>query len=148
MGNEGNVSERSDMVEHILGVDYGKSKVGLAIADSETRIAFCYGTLENGKNFYENLMKIIRDENVNTVIVGVPSYVNSDDVEYDGEKLGEYLRSVEKLKVDYCNEMFSTKIARNNLKEKGLKNISELDHEESARIILEWWLDSGRVAKE
>lgn len=144
---EKNKSNDSSEISYILGIDYGKSKVGLAIADSETRIAFCYGTLENDRNFYKKLMTIIKKENVNMVVIGIPSYVNSEDVEYDSEKLGEYLRNIEKIEVDYCNEMFSTKMARENLKEKGIKSIGEFDDEESARIILEWWLSSGRMTK-
>ncbi len=144
---EKNKSNDSSKISYILGIDYGKSKVGLAIADSETRIAFCYGTLKNDKDFYKNLIAIIKNENVNMVVIGVPSYINSEDVEYDSERLGEYLRNIEKIEVDYCNEMFSTKMARENLKEKGIKSIGEFDDEESARIILEWWLSSGRMTK-
>ncbi len=131
------------MAKYFLGVDYGESKVGLAIADSEMRMAFAYGTLANDKNFFQNILNIIKKEKIEKVIIGVPSRINRDETEYAGEKLGEYLKNIEKISVEYQNEMYSTKIARENLKEKGIKNLNRLDHKEAARIILDSWL--GKV---
>jgi RNase H-fold protein (predicted Holliday junction resolvase) len=69
MSNEAEISK-------ILGIDYGESKVGLAKADSETRIAFVYGTLENGKDFLQKLLEIIEREEIDKIIIGVPPYIN------------------------------------------------------------------------
>jgi len=46
-------------IKTILAIDYGKSKVGLALGDNLVRIAFAYKTLPNNKNFWEILAKII-----------------------------------------------------------------------------------------
>lgn len=131
------------MIKYFLGIDYGESKIGLAIADSETRIAFAYGTIANDKNFHKNLLAIIKKEKIDKVIIGIPSRINREEVEYAGEKLGEYLKNIEKIPVEYQNEMYSTKIARENLKEKGMRNINRFDDEEAARIILDSWM--GKV---
>jgi len=37
--------------------------------------------------------------------------------------------------------MFSTKMAQANLLEKGMKNVGKFDDQESAKIILQSWLD-------
>ncbi|HAI74193.1 MAG TPA: hypothetical protein DCS28_01675 [Candidatus Moranbacteria bacterium] len=126
--------------KYFLGVDYGEAKVGLAIADSETRIAFAYGMLPNDKFFFQNILNIIEKEKIDKVIIGIPSRINRDETEYAGEKLGEYLKNIEKIPVEYQNEMYSTKIARENLKEKGVRDINRFDDEEAARIILDGWL--------
>ena len=133
------MTEKKETFEYDLGVDYGQAKAGLAIGDSETRIAFAFGTLRNDKDFYHNLMEIIRKEKISKVIIGIPSRVNREKTEYAGEKLGEYLKNSEKIPVEYQDEMYSTKIARENLKEKGLRDINRFDDEESARIILDSW---------
>lgn len=133
------------MTKYFLGIDYGEAKVGLAIADSETRIAFAYGKLANDKNFYKNILAIIKKEKIGKVIIGIPSRINRDETEYAGEKLGEYLKNVEKIPVEYQDEMYSTKIARENLKEKGMRDINRFDDEESARIILDSWLEKIRL---
>ena len=125
--------------KYFLGVDYGESKVGLAIADSETRIAFAYGTIKNDKEMLRNILAIIKKEKTGTVVIGVPKRMGDKKVVYAGEKLGENLEK-EKIRVVYQDEIYSTKIARENLKEKGLRDINRFDDEESARIILDSFL--------
>lgn len=127
------------MVKYFLGIDYGESKVGLAIADSETQIAFAYGVLPNDEKFLEKIREIIKKEKIATVVIGVPKRVNDKKVIYSGERLGNLLLN-EKIKIIYQDEIYSTKIARENLKAKGLKNINRFDDEEAARIILESFL--------
>ncbi|OGI25845.1 MAG: hypothetical protein A3J76_04885 [Candidatus Moranbacteria bacterium RBG_13_45_13] len=129
---------------HILGIDYGKAKVGLAIADSETRMAFQYGTLENNKNLLQKLAEIIEGENISKVVIGIASYINKESVIYPGERLGNFLKERLKISVEYQEEMFSTKLAQRNLIEKGVKGIKKYDDQEAARIILQSWLDKQK----
>jgi putative Holliday junction resolvase len=128
--------------DRYLGIDYGKSKVGLAVADSETRIAFVYETLDNDKNFLQKLVEIITKEGVKRVIIGIPTHVNREEVTYEGEKLGKKLKNiVPDIEVEYQNEMFTTKMAQDNLVERGIRGVKRYDDEEAARIILQSWLD-------
>jgi putative transcription antitermination factor YqgF len=136
--------ENSSTVKRYLGVDYGRGHVGLAIADGEIRIAFVYDTLINNKQLLPKLSEIIKKEHITAVIIGIPSHINREEVEYDGERFGDYLRQTEQVAVEYHNEMFSTLMAKENLKAKGAKNIKDLDHQEAARIILQSWLESRR----
>lgn len=131
-------------VKNYLGVDYGKSKVGLALADSEARMAFGYGTLDNDKNFLQKLAEIVEKENIGKVIIGIPSYINREQAIYPGEKLGNFLKDKLKVKVEYQDEMFTTQQAQRNLIEKGVKGIKRYDDQEAARIILQSWLDKSR----
>ena len=128
-------------ISHILGIDFGKAKIGLAIADSETRMAFQYATLENNRDFLQKLAEIIERENISRVIIGIASYVNKESVIYPGERLGNFLKEKLKISVEYQEEMFSTKLAQRNLIEKGVKGIKKYDDQEAARIILQSWLD-------
>lgn len=127
----------------ILAIDYGHADVGLAIADWETKIAFTYGKLKNDKQFMQNLAEIIENENVKTVIIGIPSYINRENIEYDAERLGKLIEENLKIGVEYQNEMFTTKMAQAKLIEKGVKGIKRYDDQEAARIILQEWLDSN-----
>lgn len=128
----------------ILGIDYGKAKVGLAVADAEVGIAFSFGTLRNDKDFSERLLGIIKEEDVSVIVIGIPSYMNREETEYDGEKLGKYLAEHADASIEYHDEMFSTKIARENLKEKGVRNLNAFDDAEAAKIILQSWLDKKK----
>jgi len=125
----------------VLGIDYGESKVGLAIADSQTRLAFAYGTLTNDKNLLQNLAEIVERENISKVIIGIPSHINREQAIYLGERFGGFLKEKLKIEVEYENEMFTTKQAYRNLIAKGVKGIKRYDDQEAARIILQSWLD-------
>ncbi|GBE16291.1 putative Holliday junction resolvase [bacterium BMS3Abin15] len=137
-------SENSAKISHFLGIDWGRSDVGLALADKETRMAFIHKTLKNDKNLMQNLAEIIAEKDIDTVIIGIPSYVNSEKVEYEGERLGSIMENNFKVKAYYQNEMFTTKMAQSNLIEKGVKGIKKYDDQEAARIILQEWLDINK----
>lgn len=132
----------ADEAGHILGIDYGQADVGLALADTETRMAFASGKLKNDKNLIQEIAKIITREKVKTVVVGIPSYVNRKEVEYEGEKFGKILlQAFPGIAVEYQDEMFTTKMAQQNLIAQGRKGIKAHDDEEAARIILQEWID-------
>lgn len=133
--------KNSAQISHILAIDYGKSKVGLAVADSETRIAFAHKTIDNNKNFIENLKKIVKEEQIDRIIIGKLNYAGENKTAFEAEKIGEILKKEFGTAIEYQEEMFSTKMAENNLKEAGAKKIKELDNQEAARIILQSWLD-------
>ncbi len=123
-----------------LGIDYGLSKVGLSLADDETRMAFSYGMILNDKNFIQNLLAIIKKEKVKKIIIGIPYYLKKNII-YEGEKLKKTLELLIDVRIEFQDEMFTTKIAQSNLKAQGLKKLNQIDDQESARIILQSWLD-------
>ena len=138
-------SLNSAKISHILGIDYGKTNVGLALADLETKMAFAYNTIKNSKDLAENLTEIIKKENVSKVVIGIPEYRGNavNRVSEEAKELGEFLKNTLKIEVFYQNEMFTTKMAQANLKEKGMKGVNKFDDNESARIILQEWLDNN-----
>lgn len=133
--------EKTAKITNFLGLDYGKSKIGLAVADSEIRIAFAYSTIDNNKNFLDVLGKIIEIENIDQIIIGKLDNVGAGKKAFEAEEIGEKLKKEFKIPVVYQEEMFSTKMAENNLKERGAKKIKKLDNQEAARIILQSWLE-------
>jgi len=134
-------SQKESKTSHYLSIDFGRSKVGLAMADSETKIAFAHSTIDNDKNFLQKLVEIIQKNNINKIIIGIPTYINKDAVEYEGERLGKLIKKLIDIEVEYQNEMFTTKMAQQSLIEKGAKHIKSQDDQEAARIILQSWLD-------
>ena len=127
--------------KNFLGVDWGKSSVGLALADGETQMAFGYGKLKNDRNLPGFLVEIIKKESVGSVIIGKPVYLEKSETIQEGKKLGEFLKKETGVEIFYQDEMFTTKMAQANLIEKGTRNISNHDDREAARIILQSWLD-------
>jgi putative holliday junction resolvase len=58
----------------ILAIDYGRARIGLAIADAETRLARPLETLErvNRNEDMRRLRQIVRDQHVRQIVVGLP----------------------------------------------------------------------------
>ncbi len=132
----------SKKIEHYLGIDFGMSKVGLAMAENITKIAFAYTILANDKNLVQKMITIIQKEKISQVIIGIPLYVEATKTEKEAKKLGRQLvGKLPQLKIKYQNEMFTTKIAQANLKMQEIKKIQQYDDQEAARIILQSWLD-------
>lgn len=123
-----------------MGIDWGKSNIGIALAEEETRLAFAHTTLDYAPHVVEKIGDIIREKGVRTVVIGIPSPINRGEVVYDSEKLGELLEHNYGVVVYYQNEMFSTKVAQKQLIERGVRNIERFDDQEAARIILQDWL--------
>ena len=58
----------------VLAVDYGRARMGMAVADAEARIARPLGTLErkNRNEDMRRLREVIREHGVKRVVVGLP----------------------------------------------------------------------------
>ncbi|NTW75656.1 MAG: pre-16S rRNA-processing nuclease YqgF [Candidatus Moranbacteria bacterium] len=162
---------------NFLGIDWGKSKIGIAFADTETRMAFAVCAIGNDKTLLARLSELFSEREIGTVVIGIParnamrsqvdhaseqdysneafdgdvshsnaggpSHVNRQDAVYGGEILGEAIRKeFPSIRIEFQDEMFTTKMASANLCEHGIRNIARFDDQEAARIILQEWLDS------
>ncbi|MDD2767050.1 MAG: Holliday junction resolvase RuvX [Candidatus Moranbacteria bacterium] len=134
----------SQNLQNYLGIDWGATNIGVALAHQETGVALPYRTLKNDTATVTELKKIIEAEAIGTIVIGIPVYEHREDVSYGGEILGKSLEEQCEVAVVYQNEMFTTKMAQVNLIEQGVKNASKHNDEESARIILQEWLGKKR----
>jgi putative Holliday junction resolvase len=62
----------------VLGVDMGSKRIGLAISDSEGRLAFPAGVIESGgrKRDLAALRTLIREREIGRAVVGVPLHMS------------------------------------------------------------------------
>ena len=134
-------SSNEAQIGHILGIDFGKSKIGLAIADEETRMAFAFDTLVNDRNFLKKLKEIVKKEDVKAIVMGMTKH--DKDLESAKEKMvfAEIIEKEIGMPVVFQDEMFTTKMAQDNIKQRGGRNIAKTDDQEAARIILQSWLE-------
>jgi len=56
----------------VLGIDYGRKRVGIAISDPTRLIARGLTMLDNGRTLLPEICRIIRREEVTEVVVGLP----------------------------------------------------------------------------
>ncbi|MDH4330253.1 MAG: Holliday junction resolvase RuvX [Candidatus Moranbacteria bacterium] len=130
-------------MKNYLGIDWGESKIGLAFADGETKIAFSYTTFKNDRNLVNNIAKAINDKEVSVVVIGISENLKYEKKFKNEKELGRKLETMTGVEVKYQSEMFSTKMAERNLIERGAKKIKRFDDQESAKIILQEWLDNN-----
>ncbi|MGW8185379.1 MAG: Holliday junction resolvase RuvX [Candidatus Moraniibacteriota bacterium] len=128
-------------IKNYLGIDWGQAKIGLALADGETKMAFAYGALKNDKNIVSQIVEVIKKEDISVVVMGVPVYFNQEGKTFLGKKMAQKIKEATGAEIIFQNEIFSTQSAQKNLIESGAKKIS-LDDAEAARVILESYLDN------
>ncbi|MFA4817574.1 MAG: Holliday junction resolvase RuvX [Parcubacteria group bacterium] len=143
-------SQNLPKISHYLGIDFGTAKIGLALADMEMEMAFIYQNIANDKKMLENLAKIVEKENIKKIIIGKSGKLAGSNVAQKSFNIEEIGKKIEKelgVPVLYHEEMFTTKMAQDNLKERGEKNIKKYDDREAARIILQDWLDKIQLSQ-
>lgn len=66
-----------------LGIDFGLKRTGIAISDAQGKIAFPYSVImfRNFKTFLTELKKIVQQENISTVVIGLPLGMDQQDTQ-------------------------------------------------------------------
>jgi len=68
------IAENNSARHSILAVDYGRARIGLALADVETRMAQPLSTMErvNRNEDMRRLRELVREHGVKQIVVGLP----------------------------------------------------------------------------
>jgi len=105
----------------ILGVDYGRSRVGLAIADAEARLAQPLGTLEriNRNEDMRRLREMVREHCVKQIVVGLPLRLDGSQSEMAEEatRFADRLRKQIGVPVEMMDERLTSWEAERLLEE-------------------------------
>lgn len=139
-------------VSRYLGIDYGSKRVGIAVSDENKRYSFSREYINNDKKFYDNLLKIIKEELIEKIIIGYP-------LNFKSEKTIQTI-SVEKFRYDleaklkhnkieaeivYFDERLTSKIAQDSILNSGLSKRKRQEKGRvdsiSAQIILQDFID-------
>ncbi len=130
----------------ILSIDYGEKKIGLAISDRSGRLARRFLTLENKslKDSVEKIGNIVTRKNIGEIVVGLPIGLKTESEQT--QKTNDFINHLAKridIPIIRVNEVFTSKMAEENLREAGVKKkeIKKIIDQEAARIILQEYLD-------
>lgn len=130
----------------ILGIDYGDKRIGLALSDPERKLARRFLTLKNYGNsaLLAELESIIKKENIEKIVIGIPIGFNgASEQTQKVREFADLLKNETKLPLGEMNEIMTSRIAEENLRKAGNKNIKEILDQEAARIILQDYLDNS-----
>ncbi len=132
----------------IVGIDYGRKRIGLAIADTESRIATPLTTIA-GRNDVTRDARIVSDASqaVEVYVVGLPMNMDGTDSEQTRltRRFASELGRLSGRPVHFQDERLSTYAASELLSEAGVsrRRRKELTDRIAAQQILQAWLDPG-----
>ena len=125
-----------------LGIDFGLKKIGLALGDSETKIASPIETIPNNDFVFSTFDNLIKGEGVEELVVGVPmsagDFHNSEQLELT-RKFINNLQSASGLVVHEVDESYTSKEGQRLQKECGAQASED---SLAAMLILQAFLDS------
>ena len=120
-----------------LGVDWGEKRVGLALADSENKVATPFKTVSGP----QSLLSIIESDNIDEVVIGHPIKMSGQSS--DNQRFLQFVQVItsklkgKKVKVILIDERMSSLEADSRMNKKINNNRDSL----SAMIILQSFLD-------
>lgn len=147
MGNDG-------LSGRILCLDLGEKRIGVALSDETQTIARSHLVFERSSrvNDFEQIARIVDQEEVQLVIVGLPTLANGGE----GEKAAwarDYasaLADFVEIPVGLWDESFSTVDAQENLRLRGLSRRRKKQRLDAvaAAFILQSYLDAQKPSRQ
>jgi putative Holliday junction resolvase len=133
----------------ILGIDYGKKRIGLAISDIMCIVAQPFNVIESKgiKNDVLSVLQISKENNVSCIVIGLPVRLDTSEgemTEFTKEFIEELKKQANGIKIDSIDERLSTLQAERMLTEEA--NISREKRKNirdkiAATFILQTYLD-------
>jgi putative Holliday junction resolvase len=132
-----------------MGIDFGKTRIGLSMSDPLRIIATPYSTLNNDENIWVSLQEIILREGIELLVVGMPTTLRGEKSR-KAKEVESFIDDVKTrigINVITWDERFTTSIARQtlldmNTKKKGRNAKSGRLDSMAAALILQGYLDS------
>ena len=123
----------------ILALDYGRKKIGLALADAEARIAEPHDTLEriNRNEDMRRLREFVRDHSVKQVVVGLPLRLDGagGDMAEEARRFADRVRKQIGVPVELVDERLTSWQAEQVLEQEFGRRITHRDTPQGRRKI-------------
>ncbi|MEO0240522.1 MAG: Holliday junction resolvase RuvX [candidate division WOR-3 bacterium] len=123
----------------ILGIDYGKKWIGIAISDPLKVIANPLKEINlEEKNILEEIDKILKEFEIEKIIIGLPLTMSGKEIEMC-EEIKKFKKEIEekfKIETILWDERFTTKI---------VKDLKKESHKNAAAVLLQDYLNSLKI---
>ncbi|XOV79005.1 MAG: Holliday junction resolvase RuvX [Aestuariibacter sp.] len=137
----------SENVATLLGFDFGKKSIGVAVMQTVTGTAAPLSALKarDGIPDWDNVAALVKEWQPELMIVGLPLNMDGSkqEVTFAAQKFANRLQHKYRIKVDTCDERLTTVDAKAKLFELGgFKKLEKGKIDSvSACLILESWLE-------
>ena len=129
--------------KNILALDVGDRRVGVALADSQIKIAVPYGYLERSDKIIQQITELMLDHDINILVVGYPRN-QSGEATKQTESVEQFAKKLAEIEIDadlvFQDESLSSVEAERRLGR--VKDKGEIDAE-AASIILQDYLEQN-----
>jgi putative Holliday junction resolvase len=136
----------------ILGVDFGRVRIGIAVSDELGLLAHPVKTIPASRDAAKQIEEIAREKNVERVVIGLPRHMNGSVGEAAGEVLAfaEKLRKLLPCEVLTWDERLTTMAAHRALRDGGrtTRDSRNVVDQVAAQMILQGYLDGVQSAEE
>ncbi|MCX6798144.1 MAG: Holliday junction resolvase RuvX [Candidatus Falkowbacteria bacterium] len=120
-----------------LGIDWGEKRIGLALAEAETRLALPFKTVDN----LGEIIRTIEQRDVSIIVLGLPLKLSGlGEINPEWQKFKDELEASTNLPVALIDERLSSKGADALI---GSKSDKASRDEIAAAIILQEYLDKN-----
>lgn len=122
----------------VIGLDFGKKRIGVAVGDTTVPIATPKETLKNSGRAVRKLVKMLKEEEATDVVIGLPKMMSGEEAEMAAavREFGTRLQEASGVTIHYIDERLSSEEA----KKRGAGDVDAA----AAATILQRWLDAGR----
>ena len=132
----------------VLGIDFGRVRIGLAISDELRLLAHPLETIPANKESLMRIAKIVRERKIDKVVVGIPRHMSGEV----GQAANEALEFAAKLRaevacpVETWDERLTTVAANRALSDTGktTRQTRKIVDQVAAQMILQGFLDRER----
>ncbi len=125
----------------ILGIDYGRKKIGLATASRSLAEPYEVIRFQSEKEVFEKIDAVVKKEKIETVVVGI----SEGEMGEESQNFSLNLKEKLSIPVETFDETLSTQEAQRLSQEAGIKRIKrhELEDAYAAAVMLQNYLDSN-----
>lgn len=135
-------------VATILGVDPGTRRIGLAIADLETRFARPLEVVPASRRAIARILELARERSVVKIVVGKPVGLSGRDgpAVAKQQSFVADLRAATEIPIEEYDERLTTVMAESALRAAGAsaKSRKEIRDAVAAQVMLQGFLDANR----
>jgi putative Holliday junction resolvase len=141
------------IVRRVLGVDFGRARIGVAISDELGMLAHPVETISGAQidAAAKRVAEIAREKDVSRVILGLPRHMNGElgEAAKEANAFADKLRPLLTCPIQMWDERLTTTAANRALRDAGqkTKHTRGIVDQVAAQMILQGYLDSvaGRL---
>lgn len=131
----------------VLGLDFGTKRIGYAVGDTKTCMAFGRDVFVNDEATMVHIKKLCQAEKIEYIVIGLPRSLDGDAdlLEYEARDFGDRIADSIQLPVAYEDERFTSKISEGVLRQQNISSREQKGKVDvlAAQRILQQWLDKN-----